>query len=290
MCQNNSNFTGKEKDSESGYYYFGARYLDQDMTTLFLSVDPMVDKYPSISPYAYCAWNPIKLVDPDGREITDFYDIITGAKLKHVDDGIDEAIAINKFLFEALEKLGAPTSLERIIGSSLGKNSDFVDFAGTLYAESDAKYYSLEEMTGIGSVIKNRACKKNESLTKAASQGGIYGWNNRSLILSPNKNVQKTNLAYKAAMLIILTDIDYSNGAYYWQGRDFAKKGSPSYNEFYLSGFYFTSNSHDIFNMGSHRSGKSVDYKYESTAAAGRTVFMRLTNNWKIANKYTGAW
>ena len=28
----------------------------------------MADKYPSISPYAYCAWNPVKLVDPDGRE------------------------------------------------------------------------------------------------------------------------------------------------------------------------------------------------------------------------------
>ncbi len=29
----------------------------------------MADKYPSISPYAYCAWNPVKLLDPDGREM-----------------------------------------------------------------------------------------------------------------------------------------------------------------------------------------------------------------------------
>ena len=29
----------------------------------------MADKYPCISPYAYCAWNPVKLVDPDGREV-----------------------------------------------------------------------------------------------------------------------------------------------------------------------------------------------------------------------------
>ena len=36
--------------------------------TGWLSVDPMADKYPNISPYAYCAWNPVKLVDPDGRD------------------------------------------------------------------------------------------------------------------------------------------------------------------------------------------------------------------------------
>ncbi|MDY0216966.1 MAG: hypothetical protein RBS19_08435 [Bacteroidales bacterium] len=32
-------------------------------------MDPMADKYPSLSPFAYCANNPVMLVDPDGREI-----------------------------------------------------------------------------------------------------------------------------------------------------------------------------------------------------------------------------
>ena len=61
--------TGKERDSETGFSYFGARYYDSDLMTGWLSVDPMADKYPGLSPYAYCAWNPVKLVDPDGREI-----------------------------------------------------------------------------------------------------------------------------------------------------------------------------------------------------------------------------
>ena len=62
-------FIGKERDSETGFSYFGARYYDSDLMTGWLSVDPMADKYPNLSPYNYCAWNPIRLVDPDGKKI-----------------------------------------------------------------------------------------------------------------------------------------------------------------------------------------------------------------------------
>ena len=60
-------FTGKERDAETGYDYFGARYYSADMP-LWLSVDPLADKYPWISPYAYCSWNPINRVDFDGMD------------------------------------------------------------------------------------------------------------------------------------------------------------------------------------------------------------------------------
>ena len=59
-------FTGKERDVETGYGYFGARYMDFALLTSFISVDRYASKYPFISPYAYCAWNPIKLIDPTG--------------------------------------------------------------------------------------------------------------------------------------------------------------------------------------------------------------------------------
>ena len=59
-------FTGKERDSETGLSYFGARYYDSDILTGWLSVDPLADKYPSLSPYNYCALNPIKVIDPNG--------------------------------------------------------------------------------------------------------------------------------------------------------------------------------------------------------------------------------
>ncbi len=50
-----------------------ARHYNSALS-IWLSVDPMADKYPSISPYAYCSWNPIKLVDPKGMEaMEDWY-------------------------------------------------------------------------------------------------------------------------------------------------------------------------------------------------------------------------
>ncbi len=65
-------FTAKERDRETGYSYFGARYMDHELMTMWLSVDPMMDKYPNISPYNYCMWNPIRLVDPNGMDTVVF--------------------------------------------------------------------------------------------------------------------------------------------------------------------------------------------------------------------------
>ena len=67
-------FSAKEKDTETGYSYFGSRYYNSDLS-IWLSVDPMADKYPSMSPYVYCANNPVKLVDPNGEEVGNYYDL-----------------------------------------------------------------------------------------------------------------------------------------------------------------------------------------------------------------------
>ena len=248
----------------------------------------MSDKYPSLSPYTYCANNPVKLVDPNGEELTDFYDIVTGEHIGHIEDGIDEAIAVHRSVYDAYVEEGTLEENKDKIGYSLGKNSDFVDLAGTIYAESDRKYYSLEESARIGSVIRNRAIADNISLIEVAKKGAC-GWSNRDDILSLDANKEKVNIAYRAAMLTIGGNCDYSKGGYYWQGRDFAKPGSGANNRFYQTGFHFRSPRHDIFGMGDKISNDSWKYKYESTAAAGGTVFMRLTKAWKNAN-HTKKW
>ena len=60
-------FSAKERDPETSLSYFGSRYYSSDLS-IWISVDPQASKYPSLSPYVYCADNPVRLVDPDGEK------------------------------------------------------------------------------------------------------------------------------------------------------------------------------------------------------------------------------
>ena len=58
----------KEYDVFLGSYDFGARYYTPASTAIprWTTMDPLCEKYYSISPYAYCAGNPVRFVDPNG--------------------------------------------------------------------------------------------------------------------------------------------------------------------------------------------------------------------------------
>jgi RHS repeat-associated protein len=98
-------FTGKELDKETGLYYYGARYLNPQ-TGMWLSADPAMGEYIPRAPiddeakryngnlpgmggvynyvnlhtYHYAGNNPVKLVDPDGREIDATFEITSYEK------------------------------------------------------------------------------------------------------------------------------------------------------------------------------------------------------------------
>ena len=61
-------FTSKERDVETGYDYFGARYYDSRIGR-WLQVDPLSEKYPGWSPYNYTLNNPLIFVDSDGNKV-----------------------------------------------------------------------------------------------------------------------------------------------------------------------------------------------------------------------------
>lgn len=73
-------FTGKERDAESGLDYFGKRYYGSSMgrwmspDLVNVTEERMMNPSSTLNKYAYAANNPLKYVDPDGQDITYFYD------------------------------------------------------------------------------------------------------------------------------------------------------------------------------------------------------------------------
>ncbi|MBO4370379.1 MAG: hypothetical protein J5808_03335 [Paludibacteraceae bacterium] len=59
-------FNGKEMDSETGLYYYGARYYEPKHA-FWYGVDPLTEKYPFNSAFVYCNGNPIRFADPTGE-------------------------------------------------------------------------------------------------------------------------------------------------------------------------------------------------------------------------------
>lgn len=64
-------YTGKKEETmhNLGWYNYGKRFYDPNYRLSFVSVDPLCEKYYSISPYAYCANNPINAIDLRGDSI-----------------------------------------------------------------------------------------------------------------------------------------------------------------------------------------------------------------------------
>ncbi len=72
--------TGKERDAESGLDYFGKRYYGSSMgrwtspDLVNVTEERLMNPSSTLNKYAYGANNPLKYVDPDGEDITYFYD------------------------------------------------------------------------------------------------------------------------------------------------------------------------------------------------------------------------
>ena len=66
-------FAGKERDTETGFDYFGARYF-RAQSGRFITVDPVMNAEAALANpqrwnrYAYALNNPLKFSDPDGRD------------------------------------------------------------------------------------------------------------------------------------------------------------------------------------------------------------------------------
>jgi RHS repeat-associated protein len=81
-------FTSKERDAETGLDYFGARYFSSAQgrftspDSINVTNDRLLNPSSTLNKYAYGGNNPLKYTDPDGKDITIFYE--TGDPTGHV--------------------------------------------------------------------------------------------------------------------------------------------------------------------------------------------------------------
>ena len=161
-------FTGKERDRETGFSYFGARYYDSDLSGLFLSVDPMSDKYPGISPYAYCAWNPVKLLDPNG-------DTIFNAHEKYKD-----VTEIVQRLTKSLEGItgNEKRKIQKKIAFYKGQNEKYKKVQGAIEAfkkNNPGEYDILNnKLSSYGNKVNIIVCASDDYLSSSGSEGETF--------------------------------------------------------------------------------------------------------------------
>ena len=88
ISQKKYRFNGKEKDDETGLYYYGARYYAPWLCR-WVSADPE-NGGDGLNLYHFCHQNPVCNIDPDGRKSTNHQLLPAGAKK---DDSFFDSVA-----------------------------------------------------------------------------------------------------------------------------------------------------------------------------------------------------
>ena len=145
-------FNGKELDQETGYYYYGARYYDPT-TTLWLGTDPLKHKYPDIGAYVYCAGNPVKYVDLDGREKVSLgINISVGVQFTV---GLKLPKVIKQLLPNKMQNIELSASVNmysvKLVDANLSYNTDKKEFNGNFnYVGKNGKAEIEQSVSFVG--------------------------------------------------------------------------------------------------------------------------------------------
>ena len=165
-------FGGKEFDPMHGLNWsdFVARMKGN---WRFMSIDPLCEKYYSVSPYAYCSNNPINRIDLDGR--ADFW---LNRKIIGNDGVDDHRVLVIKTIERTFEN-----NVDKVDGAGLSKKEQksTIDFIKTNSGNVEA--FRNNEIAYSNSIAIEGSAETRQSMVNVVSadngKGGTLDANNR---------------------------------------------------------------------------------------------------------------
>ena len=112
-------FNGKELDSETGLYYYGARYYEP-VLAIFYGTDRYTEKFPWQSAYSYAGGNPIGNIDINGDSI-----VVNGTgKILYNDNKDGNVYLCKNGKAKYIGELGKTIDINDIYSQLLQNNAD----------------------------------------------------------------------------------------------------------------------------------------------------------------------
>ena len=195
-------YCGKERDDETGLYYYGMRYYAAWICR-FVSVDPLQFEYPEYTPYQYAGNKPITFIDLDGGEEKKPDELQIQPIVNVPPRGIFEKISnFNKMIHEANETL-KELSYKKEIRNGIMQSDDI-----TKQIIPEIERGELNEIVGI--VLHRTAGSTTQSALSAFKERKL---GTHFLVGKDGKIIQTAHLDKKTFHVGVPKSNDYPNNS-----------------------------------------------------------------------------
>jgi RHS repeat-associated protein len=185
-------FNGKQFDEETGMYYYETRYYNPP---IFIARDPLFEKYPFMSSYAYCMNNPLIFIDPTGEDV-EIVCPVTNQTTKYI-PGMAVPDGASKFVSNAINALNTINSTEEggmMVGELHTSNNLFSIVQGSessFKASNERNAYAKQNQENSAFALSYQAMQE-AGIDINSGSGGTITWNSSGVSI-PTTNGQQRN-------------------------------------------------------------------------------------------------